>query len=195
MRRFISWTVNAALVIVAAALLTCCTRRPELAPAPEPQVEVASLARNNIAFFYFAVAEKAKLEASFCMRGFVDTVKRVVLVQGLLPVWIDSASEGSLFHRPMGCKDTTVFGRSVIGSLHFHPPWGTCELSATDIISAHYSPYAITGVVCKKDSLPRLEIIFRKEFDEAYNRIKSDTTRGTISSTGVYTITYRFRRP
>lgn len=193
LKKVMQWLGIAALIIVLANMLGGCMRiEAQPKPEPQPSVVITSVAQNHLDFFYFAIAERGKLEASFCMVGFHDKKTGAILVQSLLPIWVDSASNGSLFHRPSDCQKEA----GVIGVLHFHPPRFSCDMSDVDVIAAHWNAYDLTGIVCKPGSLPKLEITRRKEFELAFEQLHPDTTKAVaVSSTGLYEIVYRFHRP
>lgn len=192
-RKFIRWWVIAALTVAVLNLLGACAKPRTVQPTP--QLVLSPLVQNNIAFFYHAVTEVAKLEASFCLSGYVSEKTETALITRLIPVWIDSAGVAALWHRPATCPDS----QNVVGIVHFHPPhssqWNSCEFSDTDVIAAHWNKYPLTAIVCKaqNDSFPRMIIMFRKEFDEKWKAIKPDTTSGPTPAP--WKATYRYRRP
>ena len=191
MRKAFMWYVNMAMLIVFLAMLTCTTgctpRRSTVQPEPAGIV-LSPLVQNNLDFLYFAIAEKGGLEASFCMLGW--TKDRTALVGRIAPVWVDSADFANLHHKPRSCSDSTT-----IGIVHLHPPGeGYCDLSDTDVISAHYLPWPTTAIVCKEhpDSLPKLVMVFRPEFDERWRNLPKGTDEGPPRT---FVPAYRYRRP
>lgn len=196
-RKFIRWWAIIALLIAVLNILSACTK-PQTAPRPVvKQIVTTSLVENNIAFFYYTVTEVAKLEVSFCMAGYASEKTETLLLQRLLPVWIDSAGQAALWHQPATCPDS----QNVVGVLHTHPPqdsagvWNSCEFSDTDIIAAHWNKYPTTAIVCKAlaDSVPTLLVLFRREFDERWRNIKPDTSSGLPAAP--WKATYHYRRP
>lgn len=194
MRRAFMWYVNAALLIVFAALLSCSitgcapVRRDAIQPEPAGIV-LTPVVQNNLDFLFFAIADKGGLEASFCMLGWADTRRRTALISRITPVWVDSADNANLHHRPSSCADSTT-----IGIVHFHPGVGYCELSGVDIVSAHLLPWPSTGIICREhaDSMPKLIVVFRPEFDAAYAKLPK---KEGGSPPHTFTATYRYRRP
>ena len=194
-RKFVRWWIVAALTVAVLNLLGACAKPTKLQTAPTPQLVLSPLVTNVVSFFYWSVTEIAKLEVSFCMGGYVSEKTETALITRLIPVWIDSAGQAALWHRPATCPDS----QNVIGMVHFHPPhsdqWNSCEFSDTDIIAAHWNRYLTTAIVCKaqSDSFPRMIIMFRKEFDERFSKLKPDTSRGPTPEP--WKATYKYRRP
>lgn len=194
MRRAFMWYVNAALLIVFAALLSCSitgcapVRRDAIQPEPAGIV-LTPVVQNNLDFLFFAIADKGELEASFCMLGWADARTGTALISRITPVWVDSADNANLHHRPSTCSDSTT-----IGIVHFHPGVGYCDLSDVDITAAHLLPWPSTGIVCREhaDSMPKLIVVFRPEFDAAYAKLPKGNGNQPPRT---FTATYRYRRP
>lgn len=154
----------------------------------ETQLLLSPLVKNNIDFTYF-MADKANTEAWFCMTGFIDRVSQNALVVQLSPMWVDSSS-GSHLSGILTCNpkdDHTV------GVIHYHPGTGYCELSDTDISTAHRSQYEHFAFVCR-DSSGKLSI--RSYSKEAVNRYWASQDSISIvakSDTAHFKPTYRYR--
>lgn len=153
------------------------------------QVVVSERVRNNIDFFYFAVAKRAGLEAVFCIGGSVDSLSKTAHLRDLRLTSIDSASGENAFFRIDGCKDPDV-----IGTLHFHRGIGFCQLSGDDINSAHDLAWPITAIVCveRPDEEPKLVVVHREVFDAQYEALPKENrvAKGSNSSPAIY----RYRR-
>lgn len=153
------------------------------------------LADNALDFLYFAIAERGRLEAWFCLRGFIDHRTKSAVVTGLAPLFVDSAAEANITGRPAEC----VRGgdsASIIGTVHFHPDLGQCEFSDVDLITAHYLPYAMEAIMCRdgSDPRPQLRTVFRREIDSAYTEIKR-RLQDHGGPPRTYTAIYRYVTP
>lgn len=183
-KQYLKWWIIAALVIAVLNMVGCAKPRIE-SPAPKDGVVVvAPVVENNLDFLYFAIAERGKLEAWFCLQGYNDTVRRNVLISGVVPVWVDSADDSNIVGRPAGCP------RGSVGTVHFHPVGNYCALSSIDVNTAHYLPYEISAVVCKDGTRPRMVIVRRKQFDETWNALPWDNSPARI-----FTPVYRYIPP
>ena len=164
--------------------LTSCTPR-RLVSQPSPVVVVSPIVQNNLDFLYFAIADRGGLEAWFCMIGFHDKKTGNLLVQGITPVWIDSANGSAMVGRPATCPQQIT-----IGTVHFHPNEGYCELSSVDINTAHHLPFPAVAIVCKEGGKQKILIVLRKEFDEMWGKLSFDPSTRPFSFTPIY----RYRR-
>jgi hypothetical protein len=177
-----------------ALMLSTAAQAQQPAPyeqrSPSKNVVLAGDVHNNIDFLYTAIAQRANLEAAFCILGTVDSTADSVHLEMLVPVWIDSASGGNASIRTGSCTMPNT-----IGIVHFHPGVGFCRLSGADIASAHYLPWPVTAIVCteKPGGKPKIVVVHKKVVDEDWTNLERD---GRISrGSGGYTATYRYRKP
>lgn len=177
------------------AVVACASLSPR--PVGERHhVVVLPLADNALDFLYFAIAERAKLEAWFCLKGFVDRRTQNAVVSNISPVFVDSADGANIHGRPIDC-DRGSDSANVIGTVHFHPGTNNCEFSDVDLITAHHLPYQIEAIMCR-DSVsprPRLQAVFRREIDSAYREIKKRIDNGAPERPRTYVAVYRYVSP
>lgn len=161
-----------ALLYGLVALIGCASLSPR--PESERQHFITSpIVDNALDFLYFAVAERARLEAWFCLRGFVDRRTENVVITNLSPVFVDSADGQNIHGRPADCRKGPD-SLSVIGTVHFHPDFGQCEFSDIDLVTAYHLPFPIEAIMCKdhKNPRPHLRVAFRSDIDSAYKAIR-----------------------
>lgn len=164
------------------AIFGCAGRVVREEPIPQPVIVVAPIVQNNLDFLYFAIAERGGLEAWFCMLGFYDPKSGALLIQGITPVWVDSASGSAIMGRPRNCPPNVT-----IGTVHFHPSVGYCALSPIDIVTAHNMPYPAVAIVCQEErGKPQFQIHLRKEIDEFWRNIPVDTNARPFTFTPIY---------
>jgi hypothetical protein len=134
-----------------------------------PTVVVSELVQNNIDFFY-TMADRAELEAPFCMMGKVDPKKNTATISELRLTRVDSASNGNIFFDADSCSKS-----GSIGLLHFHTGVGFCKLSADDIVFAHESDRPAIAFVCreKADEDPKLIVVLREVFDAEWEKLRA----------------------
>lgn len=160
------------------------------------QFVVAPLAENALDFLYFAIAQRAGLEAWFCLRGYVDRASDNVFIQNISPVFVDSADGANIHGRPAGCRQGAD-SASVIGTVHFHPDMNECDFSDADIVTAHWLALPTTAIVCRDiiDTVPHLRLVYRAEVDSAYDALPKvgDGAVGGRRFTPIYR--YAKRRP
>lgn len=193
MRRSFAYYLNAALLVVVAAMMTCCV---QTAPAPQVlkyQTIVKPLLANHLDFLFFAITEKAKLEAWFCLQGYVSDSTENVYLLGIAPLWVDSADSHNIMGRPGACQEHP----NVIGTIHFHPNIATCRLSDVDVIGAYRSTEKVAAVVCKEhaDSSPVISLMGRRELAERYAQIPKGKGKGDGTQGRTFTAVYRYNRP
>ena len=163
-------------------LASCSQGRPVTVPKPEPVVVISPTVHNNLDFLYFAIAERGGLEAWFCMLGFSDPKTGNLLIQGITPVWVDSANGSAIMGRPSGCPTPVT-----VGTVHFHPGTGYCDLSNIDINTAYRLPFPSVAIVCKEDDgKPQILVSLRKEIEERWRKIPWDTSSNRFSFTPIY---------
>ena len=167
------------------SLLGCSPRRVESTPAPTPIIVVAPIVHNNLDFLYFAIADRGGLEAWFCMLGFNDPKTGALLIQGITPVWVDSANGSAIIGRPAGCP-----AKVTVGTIHFHPGIDYYAFSPTDINTAHRLPFQSMAIVCRdNDGQRKVLIVLRKEIDQMWSNIVIDTSKHFS-----FTPIYRYKR-
>lgn len=172
--------------------LAACASLPHQ-PEGERRVFLTTpIVENALDFLYFAIAERAQLEAWFCLRGFVDRRTENVIIRNITPVFVDSADGQNIIGRPADCAQQD--SASVIGTVHFHPDMNQCLFSDVDIITAHYLPYRLTAIVCRdaKNPRPHLRVAFRSEIDSAFKAIKK-TNGGDTPDGRTFTPVYIYR--
>ena len=166
-------------------LTSCSPRRVVSTPAPTPIIVVAPIVHNNLDFLYFAIADRGGLEAWFCMLGFNDPKTGALLIQGITPVWVDSANGSAIIGRPAGCP-----AKVTVGTIHFHPGIDYCAFSPTDINTAHRLPFQSMAIVCRdNDGQRKVLIVLRKEIDQMWSNIVIDTSKHFS-----FTPIYRYKR-
>ena len=186
-KKVLGWIGVVVGVIIMASLLAC-NKKVETAPIMRNQIVMSTLVHNNLDFLYFAIADRGGLEAWFCMVGYHDVPTGNTLISTLSPVWVDSADGGHIIGRPRGC------GLNTVGTVHFHPGVGYCELSSTDIRTSHNLALPVTAIVCREhqDSLPTFKILRREEYEARWRTLQVDTTwRPPVNFTAIY----RYQRP
>lgn len=181
----------AALSVVVA--LIACASLPQQPPSLRRQFMTTPIVDNALDFLYVAIAERGGLEAWFCLRGFVDKRTENAVIQNIAPVFVDSADGANIHGRPADCRHG-LDSSTVIGTVHFHPGMNQCVFSDTDLVTAHYLPYAVTAIVCRDDANPRphLRLSFRAEFDSAYREIRKTWGPGPTGERS-FTPTYVYR--
>lgn len=160
------------LIFLASLAILACASVPTKSRT-HYEVAVLPLADNALDFLYYAIAERGRLEAWFCLRGFVDHGNRSAIVMNISPVFVDSADRSNIHGRPRGCAHGTD-SASVIGTVHFHPDPGQCEFSDIDIVTAYNLPYQVEAIMCREDrnSRPELRAVFRPQIDSAYRALR-----------------------
>lgn len=151
------------------------------------------IVENALDFLYFAIAERAGLEAWFCLRGFVDWRTENVMVQNITPVFVDSADGENIHGRPAECRRGQDSAQ-IIGTVHFHPSMNQCEFSDVDFVTAHYLPYSVTAIMCKDTLNPRPHLVmaFRSEIDSAF-RANKKKSGGSNPETRTFKPLYVYR--
>lgn len=154
------------------------------------KVFITDIVHNNIDFFFFAIAERANLEAVFCVAGKHDEVKSETVMSELQFAWIDSAGANQLAFRSGRCDK-----EGVIGTVHFHPGGGACGLSVDDIYSANVHPWPIMAIVCqeKKGDRPNIVVVSRQRF--ANDRQMLDRGELVAKYNAKSATVYRYRKP
>lgn len=154
---------------------------------PVKHVLLAPLVHNNVDFYSF-VLQKANLEGAFCIIGRVSPEADTARLNMLVPAWIDTASSSNAIYQPGRCDMPKV-----IGTLHFHPGFGFCQLSPDDIVAANNLQWPIMAIVCieKPGDGPKVVVVSRKVFRKALYQEGTAIARSAQSNEAVY----RYREP